>query len=95
MLTMAFFHTVLVLFIVSWAFAAVTPLAPSVQVRNAPGKSVQETYMAIRRALAAAGLEKRESFKTDQMTLEKSWSGATLLSMYVDHTYHHPCQQTL
>jgi hypothetical protein len=86
MLIMAFFRTVLFLSIVSWAFAAATPITPSVQVRNAPGKSVQDTYLAIRRALAAAGLEKRESFKIDQMTLEKSWSGATLLSMYMMHT---------
>jgi hypothetical protein len=83
---MPFFRTFLFLFIATWAHAAVTPLNPSVQVRNAPEKSVQETYSAIRRGLAAASLGKRESFKSDQpIMLEKSWSGAALMSMYVLH----------
>ncbi|KAF2825407.1 hypothetical protein CC86DRAFT_395030 [Ophiobolus disseminans] len=52
----------------------------SLQVRNVPGAAVEETHLAIRRGLAIASLEKREGFKANQ-TLERSWSGATLLSM--------------
>ena len=83
---MALLRTLLFLSVVSWVHAAVTPLNPSVQIRNAPGKSVQETYLAIKSGLAAASLDKRESFKPAQpITLERSWDGATLLSLYVIH----------
>jgi hypothetical protein len=83
---MAFSRPFLFLCIASWAHAAVTPLNPTVQARNAPEHSVQDTYIAIRRSLAAVSLGKRESFKSDQpIILEKSWSGATLMSMYVVH----------
>ncbi|KAJ8109806.1 hypothetical protein OPT61_g7188 [Boeremia exigua] len=57
-----------------------TPLAPSVQIHNAPGASTQDTYLAIRRGLAAASLEKRQSFR-DEIPLARSWDGATLLSV--------------
>jgi hypothetical protein len=60
--------------------ANATPFAPSVQVRNAPGNSAQDTYLAVRRGLAAAKLEKRQDFR-GEIPLAKSWDGATLLSV--------------
>jgi hypothetical protein len=79
--TMAFLRTLLLSCAVAWAGAAVTPLDSSVQVRNAPGQSIEDTYDAIKRGLAAASLEKREPFKTDPINIARSWSGATLLSV--------------
>jgi hypothetical protein len=77
---MAFIRTLLFLCVISWTNAAATPLDASIQVRNAPGRSVEDTYRAIRRGLAVASLEKREDYKVE-LPLEKSWDGATLLSV--------------
>ena len=60
--------------------SAVTPLRPSVQLRNAPGTDDSNTYLAMKRGLAVASLTKREAFKAE-LSLEKSWNNATLLSM--------------
>ena len=81
------FHRILQLFILyGTLFVAIaTPLTPSVQLRNAPGNTAQDTYLAIKRGLAIAKLEQRQSF-SDQITLERSWDGATLLSMSVIQT---------
>lgn len=59
---------------------ALTPFDHSMQVRNAPGTSARDTYLAIRQGLAAASLEEREKYKAN-IPLERSWDGATLLSM--------------
>jgi len=67
--------------VVVGAHAAVAPLDSSVQVRNAPGHSVEDTYLAIKRGLALASLEKRESFKAPPIDIARSWTGATLLSV--------------
>jgi hypothetical protein len=77
---MAFLRTLLLSSAVVWNCAAVTPLGSSVQVRNAPGHSVDDTYHAIKRGLALASLEKRDGYKA-QMDIARSWSGATLLSV--------------
>lgn len=79
---MAFFRTLSSLFLISWASltAAVAPLHPLIQLYNAAGTDDSDTYLAIKRGLAAASLEKREGFKAE-LPLEKSWTGATLLSM--------------
>ena len=79
--TMAPLRNLLLSFAFTWARAAVTPLDSSVQVRNAPGHSVEDTYHAIKRGLALASLEKRDSFKAEPMNIARSWSGATLLSV--------------
>ncbi|KAE8827296.1 hypothetical protein PTNB85_08649 [Pyrenophora teres f. teres] len=77
---MAILH-VLLLFCASYAtHAATTPLDASIQVRNAPGHTVEDTYRAVRRGLAVASLEKREDYKAE-MSIARSWSGATLLSV--------------
>ena len=77
---MAFLRNLFLLCAATWSHAATAPLDASVQVRNAPGRTVEDTYRAIRRGLAVASLEKREEFKAE-LPLEKSWSGATLLSV--------------
>jgi len=61
--------------------ATATPYTPNIQVRNVNGLTSDETYSAVRKGLAVARLEKRASFRGNQ-TLERSWSGATLLSVY-------------
>jgi hypothetical protein len=77
---MAFIRTLLLLCAVSWVSTAATPLDASIQVRNAPGHSVEDTYRAVRHGLVVASLEKREDYKAE-LPLAKSWSGATLLSV--------------
>jgi hypothetical protein len=67
---------------------AASPVIPTVQVRNAPGMSVEDTHLAIRHGLAAASLGKRKDY-TGNQTLAKSWSGATLLSMSVRFSFAH------
>ncbi|KAI4638434.1 hypothetical protein J4E93_009987 [Alternaria ventricosa] len=81
---MALLRNLLLSFAFTWAHAAVTPLDSSVQVRNAPGHSVEDTYHAIKRGLALASLEKRDSFKAEPMNIARSWSGATLLSVALE-----------
>jgi len=81
---MALLRNLLLSFAFNWAHAAVTPLDSSVQVRNAPGHSVEDTYHAIKRGLALASLEKRDSFKAEPMNIARSWSGATLLSVALE-----------
>jgi hypothetical protein len=58
-------------------------IAPGVYVRNAPNTAESDTYLAVRRGLAAATLGKRQTFKSNETTLQRSWSGATILSVYV------------
>jgi hypothetical protein len=77
---MVFTRTLLLLCAVSWVSIAATPLDASIQVRNAPGRSVEDTYRAVRRGLVVASLEKREDYKVE-LPLAKSWNGATLLSL--------------
>lgn len=79
-LSMAFLRNLLLICAATWSHAATVPLEASVQVRNAPGQTVEDTYRAIRRGLAVASLEKCEECKVE-LPLEKSWSGATLLSV--------------
>jgi len=77
---MDFSWSLLLLCAVCLTHAATTPLDASVQVRNAPGHTVQDTYHAIKQGLALASLEKREDYKAE-MSIAKSWNGATLLSV--------------
>ncbi|KAH7397417.1 hypothetical protein BKA66DRAFT_409043 [Pyrenochaeta sp. MPI-SDFR-AT-0127] len=79
---MAFVSLLISLLLVPWTnlAAALTPIASSMQIRNAPGTSVNDTYLAIRQGLAAASLNRREEFKAE-IPLERSWMGATLLSI--------------
>jgi hypothetical protein len=77
---MPLFRILFFLCAVIWVRAAATPLDSSVQIRNAPGYTVEDTLRAIRRGLAAASLDKRDDYKAE-ITLEKSWRGATLLSL--------------
>lgn len=81
-LDMAFIRVLSSLCLVSWSglSAAVTPFHPSIHIRNAPGTYDSDNFLAVKRGLAAASLDKRETFKAE-LPLEKSWSGATLLSV--------------
>jgi len=65
---------------IAWAGAVAASLESAVQVRNTPGTTTEDTWHAIRRGLAVAGLQKRQDF-TAELPLERSWSGATLLSV--------------
>jgi hypothetical protein len=78
---MVFFRT-FSFYLTAWTgfLAAATPLVSSIQIRNAPEDSVQDTYVSIRHALNAASLEKRDNYKT-WISLEKTWNEATLLSV--------------
>ncbi|KAI8931642.1 hypothetical protein NX059_011292 [Plenodomus lindquistii] len=62
--------------------AVASPYTPSIQVRHAPGKTAQDTYLEIRRGLAAAGLAKRQEYKTE-INLARSWTDATLLHVEI------------
>ena len=55
-----------------------------VRTRNAPGMSDIDTFRAIRRALSAAEVHKRDltEFK-NSTSLDTSWDGAVLFSLYV------------
>lgn len=77
---MGFFWILLLSCIAHLTHAATMPLDASIQVRNTPGDTVEDTYRAIKRGLAIASVEKRENYKAE-MPIAKSWSGATLLSM--------------
>ncbi|KAB2110222.1 hypothetical protein AG0111_0g1691 [Alternaria gaisen] len=80
---MASLRTLLLSCGVLWASVAVAVLDSTVKVRNAPGQSTEDTYLAIGRGLAAASLEKRGNFSIPPMDIARSWSGATLLSVEV------------
>ncbi|KAG9187298.1 hypothetical protein G6011_05169 [Alternaria panax] len=71
---MASLRTLLLSCGVMWASAAATVLDTTVQVRNAPGHSAEDTYLAIRRGLAVASLEKREAYKMEPMNIARSWN---------------------
>ena len=75
---MDFSWTSLLLCVVCLTHAATTPVDASIQVRNAPSHTVQDTYHAIKRGMALASLDKREDYKVE-ISLAKSWNGATLL----------------
>ncbi|KAI0891492.1 hypothetical protein F4806DRAFT_501041 [Annulohypoxylon nitens] len=68
----------------SWALAldSVSAATPSpnlaLDVRNAPGSSTEDTLLALRRSLAGI---KRDTILKNSTTLDKSWNGATLLSI--------------
>ncbi|KAI1207670.1 uncharacterized protein F4807DRAFT_173895 [Annulohypoxylon truncatum] len=68
----------------SWALAlsSVSAATPSpnlaVDVRNAPDSSTADTLLALRRSLAGI---KRDTVLKNSTTLDKSWNGATLLSI--------------
>lgn len=64
------------------AHTSVTQLRPVVQGRNAPGKSVEDTYDVIRRELAMASLEKRGNF-SDTLSISRSWRDATIIMIEV------------
>ena len=62
--------------------AAIFSSAASVdyKVRNVPGASSADTYLAVRNALAEASLQKREAVPVNA-TLSRRWSDATLLKL--------------
>ncbi|KAI1088314.1 hypothetical protein F5B19DRAFT_486056 [Rostrohypoxylon terebratum] len=68
----------------SWALAlgsvsaATPPPNLALDVRNAPGSSTEDTLLALRRSLAGI---KRDTILKNSTTLDKSWNGATLLSI--------------
>lgn len=49
-------------------------------VRNAPGVSTADTYLAVRNAIVDAAVHKREIYSSNT-TLERSWADATLLKL--------------
>lgn len=51
------------------------------KVRNAPGASTADTYLAIREEIVKAGLEKREPLQVNT-TLFRRWKDAKLLKLY-------------
>lgn len=69
----------------TWAAAlsAVTATisSPSIQVREVPGASSADTLHALRRSLVEIGSQKRDTELKNSTTLNKSWDGATLLSI--------------
>ncbi|CAN9136082.1 unnamed protein product [Alternaria sp. RS040] len=90
---MAVLRTLLVSCAVLWAIAAAAILDSAIQVRNAPGHTVEDTWRAIRRGLAVASLEEREPYTAD-LPLARSWDGATLLSVEVEESYSDENQTT-
>ncbi|KAI2470741.1 hypothetical protein F4781DRAFT_389679 [Annulohypoxylon bovei var. microspora] len=68
----------------SWALAlsSVSAATPSpnraLDVRNTPGSSTADTLLALRQSLAGI---KRDTVLKNSTTLDKSWNGATLLSV--------------
>jgi hypothetical protein len=68
----------------SLAFSAVTPLGYT--VRNAPGASIADTYLAVRRAVSEAAAQKRNVNLKNSTTLDRSWDAAILLKLLVSDT---------
>jgi hypothetical protein len=63
------------------AVASPAPAPPvSVQIRNFPGKSDEFTLHEIYRRLAVLAHERRDNVFNKTMSLDKSWSDATLFS---------------
>lgn len=60
-----------------------SPLEPAVHVRTPPGTSEDAVVQAIRRELAVAAVQKRDREYKVNTTLDRSWDGAVLLSLYV------------
>lgn len=50
------------------------------KVRNAPGASTADTYLAIRNEIAKAAVEKRDVYSSNT-TLERRWVDATFLKL--------------
>lgn len=65
--------------------AGVSPTDVSLVARNAPNMTSADTLRAIGRALTRASLSKRGELFKNSTTVEKSWSNATLLSLYVPY----------
>jgi hypothetical protein len=81
---MRYFHF---LFTLSWAglsfvFADIAPLKTSFQIRNAAGTSSEDTLYALRRSLSSAAAKRDTVFK-NSTSLNTSWDGVTLFSLYV------------
>jgi hypothetical protein len=81
---MQYFHFLCAL---SWAglgfvFADVAPLNTNFQIRNAAGTSSDDTLYALRRSLSSAAAKRDTVFK-NSTSLNKSWDGVTLFSLYV------------
>lgn len=72
-------HTILWAVNFSLAFAASGPLGYT--VRNAPGSSTADTYLAVRRAIAETALEKKNVNLKNSTTLDRSWDEAVLLKL--------------
>mgnify|MGYP003624091591 CR=1 FL=1 len=69
-------------FIICFGIGAVSgPWKTSSRVHAVPGSYLEDAHAAIRRGLVAASLDRRDEFRGIQ-NMEKSWSGATLLSVY-------------
>ncbi|KAI1073992.1 hypothetical protein F5B20DRAFT_565146 [Whalleya microplaca] len=58
-----------------------SPTDAVVQVRNVPGTSTTDTLNAIRRSLMDIGAQRRDTVMKNSTKLDKSWDGATLLSI--------------
>ncbi|KAI1409236.1 hypothetical protein F5Y13DRAFT_203648 [Hypoxylon sp. FL1857] len=72
--------------IYSWAIACSTVSAATSQnlainVRDAPGASHADTLRALRRSIVNLKSQKRDTVLKNSTTLDKSWDGATLLSI--------------
>lgn len=50
------------------------------KVRNAPGASTADTYLAIRNEVAKAALQKRATF-SDSASIARQWTDATFLKL--------------
>ena len=57
-----------------------TAASVNYKVRNAPGASAADTYLAIRNEIAKASIQKRDIHST-KATLERRWVEATFLKL--------------
>lgn len=62
--------------------AGIAPLNSNFQLRNAAGTSSLDTLSALRRSLTSAVTKRNTVFK-NSTSLNTSWDGVTLFSMYV------------
>lgn len=81
------FSDVCIAFVWATGLALATPSVSNIDLmvntRHGPGKSSSDTVKALGRALTAASRERRNNIFTNHTSIEKSWTDATLLTLYV------------
>jgi hypothetical protein len=68
--------------LLNFVAAGVTPANSNLHIRNGAGASSSDTLYALRRSLSSEAIKRDTVFK-NSTSIDTSWNGVTLFSMYV------------